>query len=319
MKTASTQTEGYQWDGADRQIPIFSAKRFEDDAAGLHFYTGLGTYETFVGVLGTLVPKAHELIYYHGITPSLSIEDQFFISLMKLRQHPTNFEMSRLFEISENTVTNIFVTWINFMFCKWEERNWWPSSNVIKFYAPTDFNLKFPTTRVIVDGTECPIKKPMEPTAQQATFSSYKNKNTIKVLVGVSPGGLVTYLSPAYGGSATDRQICERSNLTTMCQPGDSIMADKGFNVQDLFESAMITINIPTFFHKKNRMSGATVLKDRKIASKRVHVERIIGLAKTYKIIQQPMNNTESALATQIVTVCFRLCAWRLSIVPKDA
>ena len=96
-------------------------------------------------------------------------------------------------------------------------------------------------------------------------------------------------------------------------------MADKGFNVQDLFESAMITINIPTFFHKKNRMSGATVLKDRKIASKRVHVERIIGLAKTYKIIQQPMNNTESALATQIVTVCFRLCAWRLSIVPKDA
>ena len=205
------------------------------------------------------------------------------------------------------------------MFCEWEERNWWPSSNVIKFYAPTDFNLKFPTTRVIVDGTECPIKKPMEPTAQQATFSSYKNKNAIKVLVGVSPGGLVTYLSPAYGGSATDRQICERSNLTTMCQPGDSIMADKGFNVQDLFESAMITINIPTFFHKKNRMSGATVLKDRKIASKRVHVERIIGLAKTYKIIQQPMNNTESALATQIVTVCFRLCAWRLSIVPKDA
>ena len=69
MKTASTQTEGYQWDGADRQIPIFSAKRFEDDAAGLHFYTGLGTYETFVGVLGTLVPKAHELIYYHGINP----------------------------------------------------------------------------------------------------------------------------------------------------------------------------------------------------------------------------------------------------------
>jgi hypothetical protein len=61
-------------------------------------------------------------------------------------------------------------------------------------------------------------------------------------------------------------------------------MADKGFNVQDLFAPYDVTINIPTFFRKKNRMTGKTVLKDRAISSKRVHIERIIGLAKTYKI-----------------------------------
>ena len=32
-------------------------------------------------------------------------------------------------------------------------------------------------SRVIVDGMECPIKKPKEPVGQQATFSTYKNIN----------------------------------------------------------------------------------------------------------------------------------------------
>jgi hypothetical protein len=205
------------------------------------------------------------------------------------------------------------------MALQWGEIEWWPSRDTVSFYQPTDFKLKFPSTRVVVDGTECPIKKPKEPVLQQATFSTYKNRNTVKVLVGLSPGGLVTYLSPAYGGSTSDRQICERSNLPDICDPGDSIMADKGFNVQDMFERSMVKINIPTFFHKKNRLSGETVLKDRKIASKRVHVERIIGLAKTYKILQRPMNNTESALATQIIKVCFFLCNFRASIVPRNA
>ena len=83
-------------------------------------------------------------------------------------------------------------------------------------------------------------------------------------------------------------------------------MVDKGFNVQDLFEASMVTINIATFFHKKNRLSGGTVMKDCKIASKRVHVERI-------------MKNTESAFATQIIKVCFYLCNFRANIVPRDA
>jgi len=48
-------------------------------------------------------------------------------------------------------------------------------------------------------------------------------------------------------------------------------MADKEFNVQDLFAANDVTVNIPTFFKKKNRLSGRQVMSDRKIASKRVH------------------------------------------------
>lgn len=47
------------------------------------------------------------------------------------------------------------------------------------------------------------------------------------------------------------RQIVERSNLTTLCDPGDSIMADKGSNVQGIFAPYDVAINIPTFLARK--------------------------------------------------------------------
>ncbi|CAC5390588.1 unnamed protein product [Mytilus coruscus] len=218
------------------------------------------------------------------ISEQLSVENQFFLTLIKLRQHKTNFELSRLFNISETAVVNIWVTWVNFMSRQWREVKTFPDRDIVRFFSPHDFKTKFPSTRIIIDGTECPAMKPKSPIAQQSTFSTYKNMNTIKLLVGATPGGLVNYVSPAYGGSTSDRQICERSNLSSICDKGDSIMADKEFNVQDLFAPYDVSINILTFFRKKNRMTGKTVLKDRAISSKRVHIERIIkkkGMAKT--------------------------------------
>ena len=298
--------------------PAFTLSNFVNDPQGIHFYTGMETYNRLKFVLATLGP-ADDLQYHQGSRPPMSADDQFLMTLIKLRLHKANFELSRMFHISESMVMNVFVTWINFMYVTWSELPWWTSRDLVKFYSPSDFRSKFPKTRVIVDGTECPISKPRQPLLQQATFSTYKNRNTIKVLVGCSPGGLVTFCSKAYGGSASDRQIVERSPLLNMCDPGDSIMADKGFNVQDLFVPFKVTINIPTFFKKTNRLSGKVVMKDRKIASKRVHIERIIGLGKTFKILREAMNNTESSLASEIISVCFWLCNFRGGIVPVDA
>ena len=45
-----------------------------------------------------------------------------------------------------------------------------------------------------------------------------------------STSGVVTYVSPAYGGSTSDRQIIESSELLEdgKFESGDSIMADRG-------------------------------------------------------------------------------------------
>ena len=197
--TTSTQT-------ITSPVQLYSAKRFSDDQ--LHYFTGLESYRKFCLVLDTLGPAALELNYLYGPPPALSVEDRFLLTLVKLRLHSANAELSIQFDIPEKQVSNVFITWINFMYVQWEEINWWPSRELVHYLAPSGFSEKFPNTRVIIDGTECPIKKPKQPVAQQATFSTYKNHNTVKVLVGITPAGLVSYVSPAYSGSTSDRQIC---------------------------------------------------------------------------------------------------------------
>lgn len=170
------------------------------------------------------------------------------MTLIILRQNKTYYEISLFFNVTEKQVRNIFITWIRFMSLQWSEVSQWPKRELVNFYAPTDFNKKFPNTIAIVDGTEIPICKPSKPIASQSTFSTYKNKTTAKTLVCSTPGGLISYVSPAYGGSTSDRQIVERCNLINNCVPGNSLMADKGFDVQDILAPYKIKLNIPTFF-----------------------------------------------------------------------
>ena len=297
----------------------YSLDSFANDNEAVYFYTGLESYLKVCFVLSTLGIAQDKLTYLYGNIPSMSVKDQFFLVLIKLRRYLTNFELSRMFGISESNVYNIFCTWVRFMALQWGELEIWPSRDTVRYFNPTDFKRKFPTTRAIIDGTECPIQRPSFPIAQQSTFSTYKNRNTLKVLVGATPGGLISYVSPAFVGSTSDRQIIERSNIPSMCDPGDSIMADKGFNVQDIFAPYDVAINIPAFFKKQNRICSSTVVSDRKLASKRVHIERIIGLAKTYKILKNPLNQSETILASDIIFVCFMLCNFRNGIVLMHA
>ncbi len=298
-----------------------SIEDYKHDEPGVKYFTGLDCYQTFCDVLASLGPAAYELNYLYNIKPKLSVKDQLFLTLLRLRRPgKTYFELKCLFKLSsESDAYSIFVTWVRFMSLQWREIEIWPDRDLVRFYAPLDFKKKFPTTRAVFDGYEHPIKKPKAPAAQQVSFSTYKNRNTSKQVVGVTPGGLTSFVSHAYGGATSDRQIIERSDILSKVDPGDSIMADKGFDVQDIFAPFDVTVNIPTFFKKKNRIGGITLVKDRKISSKRVHVERVIGLGKTYKILCEPLDHTEALMANDIGFVCFMLANFRKCIVPKHA
>ncbi|XP_074107222.1 uncharacterized protein LOC141532673 [Cotesia typhae] len=289
---------------------------YRDDV--IHYYTGLGNYAKFQFVYGTLSDYVDRIKYVKGQVNSVEPEDMFLLILMKLRRNIPDFGLSIYFGISEAVVRNIFNTWIHMIYQLWSLIDIWPSREVVDFYMPEGFKKLYPSTRVIVDATEIPIDKPSNPIAQQATFSTYKNKNTVKVLVGGSPNGILCYHSAAYGGSTSDRQIVERSDLVKKFQKGDSVMADRGFNVQDIFESQGVTVNIPHFL-KGKQLPSVTVLSDRKLASKRVHIERLIGLTKTYKILREPLNPNYTRLATKIFSICLILCNLRESVVNSAA
>lgn len=170
-------------------------------------------------------------------------------------------------------------------------------------------------TRVIIDATEIPIARPSNPISQRATYSSYKNTNTIKFLVGSTPGGLLSYVSRGYGGATSDRQMIERSSLINLCDEGDSVMADRGFNVQDLFAVKNVSVNIPAFLKGRSQLPGFILKRDQKLASQRVHIERLIGLTKTYKILQTRLVSFYVPLASEIFFICVMLCNFRERIV----
>lgn len=96
-------------------------------------------------------------------------------------------------------------------------------------------------------------------------------------------------------------------------------MADIGFDVQDILAAYGVHRNIPAFFEGRNQITPLTLKQDGKIASKRVHIERIIGLGKTYKIFRGPLDGKETILADDIIFVCYMLCNFRKPIVHEYA
>lgn len=57
------------------------------------------------------------------------------------------------------------------------------------------------------------VQKPKCLCCRIRTYSHYNGKHTVKFLTGISPGGIITFISKAYGGRVSDKAIFEQSNL----------------------------------------------------------------------------------------------------------
>ena len=69
------------------------------------------------------------------------------------------------------------------------------------------FRTMYPRTRCIADATELFIEMPSNPSAQQLTFSNYKNHTTAKALVGITPSGAICFISDLYDGNISDKKL----------------------------------------------------------------------------------------------------------------
>ena len=96
------------------------------------------------------------------------------------------------------------------------------------------------------------------------------------------PGGAVTFISQLYTGSISDREIVRRSGFLNLpFDDKDSIMADKGFTIQDLLPLG-VSLNLPPFLEASSQMAAEDVVKTQELASLRIRVERAINKIKNF-------------------------------------
>lgn len=106
--------------------------------------------------------------------------------------------------------------------------------------------------------------------------------------------------------------------------PGDVILADHGFTIEESAGMYCAEVRIPPFTKGKKQLSKLKIDTAQSLSQVRIHVERVIGLVRQkYSILQSTLpislfhsDGSSFSTADKIVTICCALCYCCDSIVP---
>ena len=93
-----------------------------------------------------------------------------------------------------------------------------------------------------------------------------------------------------------------------LVDPTDVIMEDSGFPIQNELLMRHAKLYIPPPSSGLEQQPRADVLKTKKIANARIHVERAIGRIKWFSILKNTLPISLVPLADDIFIVCAALC-----------
>ena len=259
----------------------------------------------------TPVPLVHDVEHYttrKGRSRSLSIEQEFLLVLMRLRMGLLVEDLAFRFCITPSQVSSIFTTWIKLMSKELGVLIVWPSKTQVKRTLPHCFRKMYPNCRVIIDCTEVYTETPTALDVAAALWSEYKHHHTLKFLVAITPRGAVSWISPVYGGRASDIHIVRDSGFLDNIERYDIVMADRGFKIREDLLAISANLAIPPSSAATMQMRAKDVKETSQIANVRIHVERAIRRIKVFRILKQEMPVSLIPLADNILSVCAALC-----------
>lgn len=222
--------------------------------------------------------------------------------------------LSDIFGISPGTGSRIFITWV--LFLSKELQFLLPfstTSDLDAIVKPKELQ-SIVNLRAIIDCTEFYIQKPTKIASQRSTHSHYKSSNTFKLLISISPIAHFNFVSRLFTGSISDKEIVKESGFLEQLQPGDVVMADKGFNIQDLLALRETRLLAPPMMRRGNISCGASTAT-RRIANVRVHVERMIRKLKCFTILKGVLPLTMKPYVDSVVTICAALVNLQPSVI----
>ena len=264
-----------------------STEIFKDSPADIDFNTGFHDYETLM--LGR--PRKR------------SCFEEFILVLVKLRLALFSRDLGHCFKLSESSVSLIFRAWIRFLRCEFEPLICLSPRDILQLHMPPLFKKHYPQTVLIIDCTEFEMERPSSLDNQSACYSQYKSRTTMKALIGITPSGATAFASELYPGSTSDKEIVIKSGLLHVLQPGDEIMADKGFLIKDELISGGATLVLPSFLKARKQFTKQEAEHNKRVASLRVLVERCMETIKNWLIFDRRIPITLAPISSDIIIV----------------
>lgn len=214
----------------------------------------------------------------HGIVVGkkckLSTEEELLLVLMRLRLELLEQHIGYRFGVNQSTVSKIFNKRIVIMAEKLSFFIKWPERDELLKTMPSCFLENFKSCVVVLDCFEVFIEKPNNLAAIAQTYFNYKHHNTVKVLIGITPQGTISYVSEPWGGRTSDVHLTETCGILKNLLPGDTTMADRGFTIEDAVGLYCAELKIPEFTKGKTQLDQIEVDSTRDLARVRIHVER---------------------------------------------
>ena len=267
-------------EGHPSQKP-FTEEYFVDDDERVRFYTGLTSFDVLKATFDFIKP------FITRRSLNLSVFQEFILVLMKLRLNVPYQDLAYRFNVSLSTVSRTFLAWMIVMDIRLSPLISWPEREDLWRTMPKCFQYSFgKKTTVIIDCFEVFMERPSNLLARAQTFSNYKHHNTVKVLIGITPQGTISFVSNAWGGRTSDKFLTENCGILGKLKPGDLVMADRGFTIHESVWFQQAELAIPAFTRGKDQLDSIDLEKTRGIANVRIHVERVTGLLRhKYKVL----------------------------------
>ena len=230
----------------------------------------------------------------------LSLFDQFYLVLQKLRVGTLNQVLANTFNISQITVSRVFISWISFLCFMLGSICIWPSREKIQKNMPTCFNSIYPECRGIIAASEIRVQAPSSLVLNSEMYSAYESHTTYKGNVVILTSGEIIHTSSLFEGSISDKELVRQSGLLPLLQSGDQIMADKGFVIQDLLTPLGCSVVMPSFLSSKQQFSKGELQDSKKIHNLRFHVERAIRRVTEFHFFDRVISLTMAGSINQI-------------------
>ncbi|CAN7945686.1 unnamed protein product [Ixodes pacificus] len=315
-KCSSLQKHEAELKETKHALRRFCIDCFKDSPADVLFCTGLLSHDHFMRLLSFLDPgedgenvKVWSTTYSDkarkaGRRSILSSAEQLFLLLVRLRLGLFERDLAYRFQVSKATVSKVCITWISYVYVHLGQLHLWLPREAVDDAMPPAFKDRYPTTRVILDATEVKCEASSSLVLQSATFFPYKSTNTFKGLIGISPDGTVTFISELFTGSMSDKECVEKSGFLKLpFDDGDSVMADKGFRIEEMLKKINVQLNIPPFL-RKGHFTTEEVKETEQIASLRIHVERRIQRIKNFHIYDRPVPISLAPVVSEMWAIC---------------